>query len=1668
MRRLLAGGLLLALAGSAHALSNLVVKVVNSNNVPVPGASVVAIYFNNGQPDQSSSRIGVTDASGSLTFDNASGVGHSTYLVTSDFYQVVAGSEGFLPAVIDQFNGIPPSLAALTPAATPPTITITLSSTGVSGVGEIDVNLTAASANSLVFGQVGLQAGGGAAAYGFAATDNTGAGLLQVLNVSTAPANTYQISAFDSIMNRSASDLVGVDLGVSTPTIDNHFLATLNIGNAPPPVANISQTQSSGQGGSLSVTGVVVDTASVAIPYIQLNFSSQYQDAYGQNFNDWRGAQTDQNGTFQLYGLRAGSTYYTSLYGGCNPNTGLCYQGSQSTAAMAAFGAAPGVNDFLYTSSSAVQNTKITLNQMPPSSGVMAVYVKDQFGNAFPQASIGVVSDGQGWQTAGGASCIGPYINNPGFLNLNTQAATGYVLVTGLPSGNYQLNAWTPYGQATFNAGADGQQGFSGCTTSSPGADDRRLTISTAAGAGKIVEIYDIFGNVVSSGIPSVTVTVTVSTSSTGLVNGTLTFPGVVDLSSSPIAIVLYPQCSPGGSCNGGGGFASFNSASTGPTINYAIPVSSGQAYYLEVTSPYWGPVYPGGNQPQPNLTSTGTAVVDMQFSQAGRITGYMRKPDGGIYIPATGSGGGSPRINAQGNNSWGWTQIKNDGSFDLGGLLPGNYTLSAQANGVSQFPYTVKQPAPNVTVVANQAVNQDLTLADAVTVAPVAYIAALPPLSIVNCSQQQGNGDCPPETWKAYALPQGKPLSASVVTTLLAGGGGSTPNVFEYSVSTGQVNGCNGQFLSQAGFCTTPVAASKTGSDYDFYLLRAGGFDSTNIAGGVRPYFIIESVSTNVVIGPSFAAGIAFSPFGSPSGSTTAVQNVTLTPVPSLAAVPQAVLSGTVTAVNMINQRQFTQLGGNFNNFLTYLPLVWAYDSAGTLKGVGLVAPFPPAESPFDTQLKQSVAAGNFTQFQTLIGPAPGGWGAFGYEIRGLTAGTTYSLIVTTPNYPSYKTSVVLGAANSTTTVNVNLDSNPGATISGAVMTTAGAALAGAQVTVKASGYAATTLTTDAWGAWSLAGLAAGSYQITVVAAGYAQGAQTVDVTGSAVTVPTFSLPLANASIAGTVYTNNPICPAGASCSAFGKTVLQGITVLAYDDTLNVNDPTATLPIYRAVTSSSGTYEIDGLVTADSLGLHSYKLFVNAPGYFVLNQTTVAKVGLVSGFDFALKPKPLDVNVFGHVVGLNYEFQVTNYQSFSSGKAYISASPFGGVLAPGTTDVSTVPGFVPRPDASGVTQLFLDYPLTSLTAGTVYVLHIEAVPNDPRAPKVVKEVTFGKNLSNGVCQSIDQALIGDDSGVNAQGIPNNQASLDITAGGNSSALTLPAGGVIPIASTAIPSMCMSQTDASASPQATIGQSTAAFASGVYSITLSSINYTQKGVDLTLSYPQNGTTLTDLAVYTFDAASQKWQSVPGLQTIDPVKGTIKVKGLKSLASVLGVRGTGIAAAGAGGSGGGYSSLMAVSDGHTYRPNAIILRPDDNALFAIMRPSQVRGGAFTGTIVKVYNFPNPFSLQTKSVPIAAAGAVCAGGAGPIVTDGTVIKYEIPAGISGTGVIRIYTLSGRLVREVDAGNISPSTCYYTTWDGKNRNGQPVANGVYYGVLSVGGSKQSSGTFKLAVIK
>ncbi len=90
-----------------------------------------------------------------------------------------------------------------------------------------------------------------------------------------------------------------------------------------------------------------------------------------------------------------------------------------------------------------------------------------------------------------------------------------------------------------------------------------------------------------------------------------------------------------------------------------------------------------------------------------------------------------------------------------------------------------------------------------------------------------------------------------------------------------------------------------------------------------------------------------------------------------------------------------------------------------------------------------------------------------------------------------------------------------------------------------------------------------------------------------------------------------------------------------------------------------------------------------------------------------------------------------------------------------------------------------------------------------------------------------------------------------------------------------------------------------------------------------------------------------------------------------------------------------------------------------------------------------NFPNPFNPETW-IPFQ-------------------LKDESDV------VIRIYSLSGELVRELNLGH-KPAGIYTTKdraayWDGKDRFGMPVSSGIYFYSINAG---KLSATKKMIVLK
>ena len=117
-----------------------------------------------------------------------------------------------------------------------------------------------------------------------------------------------------------------------------------------------------------------------------------------------------------------------------------------------------------------------------------------------------------------------------------------------------------------------------------------------------------------------------------------------------------------------------------------------------------------------------------------------------------------------------------------------------------------------------------------------------------------------------------------------------------------------------------------------------------------------------------------------------------------------------------------------------------------------------------------------------------------------------------------------------------------------------------------------------------------------------------------------------------------------------------------------------------------------------------------------------------------------------------------------------------------------------------------------------------------------------------------------------------------------------------------------------------------------------------------------------------------------------------------------------------------------------------------------------GGAAHAGELDAYNFPNPFDLQIKTVTTIH-------GAGAVAVRGTMVRVAVPPNLSGSGKVRVFDVTGRLIRTLDMGALAAGQSYYLGWDGRNDEGRDVASGLYIGQVEIGSKRK---TFKMAVLK
>jgi uncharacterized protein (DUF2141 family) len=131
------------------------------------------------------------------------------------------------------------------------------------------------------------------------------------------------------------------------------------------------------------------------------------------------------------------------------------------------------------------------------------------------------------------------------------------------------------------------------------------------------------------------------------------------------------------------------------------------------------------------------------------------------------------------------------------------------------------------------------------------------------------------------------------------------------------------------------------------------------------------------------------------------------------------------------------------------------------------------------------------------------------------------------------------------------------------------------------------------------------------------------------------------------------------------------------------------------------------------------------------------------------------------------------------------------------------------------------------------------------------------------------------------------------------------------------------------------------------------------------------------------------------------------------------------------------------------------------------PAIVAPGTLETPKIVAFNFPNPSDCSIHSGIVGDSRVQSDMLPGGVIPDfnGTMIRYSLPVGGASQTTIRIYTVTGELVRKIDQGQVPGHTTNYYPWDCKNQGGKTVASGVYVGEVQWGGQRKF---FKIAIVK
>lgn len=1566
------------------------VTVQDQSGQNLAGVQVVAVSFGLFGPDPANSRVSSTNASGVATFSGGNA------LTDGREYDILVSSHGWGPTLREQiFN--PNKQFLQTPLAGG---AITCSGNVYpcyfelrpkSNVGAVQVTITHSSSTAIqqLFADIKSKSSFEPVTFAMVrTTDTTSTFLIPNVTVQDASAETYEVGVFWPAENRGTgtrlSQLVTAG-SVANVTLDfNNAIAPPRIEQAPPPPGSGA--------GELSIDGtVVVDSSSAAVKNAMIQadgFRNGQNGGFYQTFSD-------DNGYFAFYGLHSQTTYYFSV-------------------GASGYGADKNSDVWLSTAGAFFSGTALRHTfRLTPASGILSGHVLIN-GVPVPHAHVDVFPDFAPWNTTGVST--NPFVSNPGMGHGFTQATTGYFRITGLPDGNYKLMAHSEFSQqgTEFNAGANGQ--FDGGSRPAPEVtDDLRIAVESGVG-----RVYTSTGTLYSNEV-NVVMKVSTATAS-GTISGKITFKvdsASVDLLSSPIVIIAHQAFfGPMGPSDGPpkAGFAVIKSSGA-KEYNYTVQVPPGIRYILELKTPDWAMSRDRAEfDIVADLETSNTASnINFVLVPGGRITGEVRLPDGSIFKPRTQP---DPNefpvcqppapctffdfntwyqtkfrqafVHAHGMNvpSGNGSEVGDDGSFTIDGLLPGMYEVNVNGQG-GGFTWANSR-LENVTVNAGTSSVVRVTLKDGVVAIP-RVLGNIPeeifPIGGFGPGMEKETAEM--RFVSVIGLPTG-PIDQKALM-MMAEMGPLNPDLMISRRMTFYDHDNNFQtpdistytWQTMMGGSVPRIPPGK----YDFYLT------SITRRGPVAGRVVLGSIKNT-----ELHSGATMQYFAVERSSAIPL-NITS----QWSANTAATIAGSVAGQYIFRNDDFEGFKDDPEAMIDYVPLITLYDADGALRAVGNVAPSMDDITNIEAKIEQ----GTFSDFTNTLKQM-----SVTYRIPNVPAGS-YTAVATTPNYPPVIKKVTL-IAGSTTTTNFNFDteSSAGGSVVGVIRSTSSVAgISGASILVKSRSFEK-KVTSNANGAYSVEGLPNGLYRIYVSASGYALAAAKKAVSGSQVTAD-FSLRTGPGSIAGTVY---------ASKFPFPK-MFPGAKIIAYDDTWNGLNPAEELPIYRTITGPDGTYSLSGLLTGDT-----YKIFCIVPGRFVLNTSTVATSGSITGVDFVLQTAPPSVVIRGM-----FDRQ-GDYNFFIESPKKLIANPtvhFNRGSTFGATTISTI-----TVSASNVGNAWTGaISVSSITAGQDHMMHV--ISNDGAETKVT-EVIINTIMKRRAHSKLDEFLA--DSG---------QVELDDT-GQDPSLIDIPAGSLISGTTDQqiIPTMSFLQKSSATATEAQISPTSGEdLVSGVYSVELSSAQITGRKLELAFSYDKDEITdTTKLKVMRFNSSTNQWESVQGTVTADPVSGVLSVE-VGSFASAQAPSPGKMAAPALG---------QALFDGKRFVPNPAAAASQSGTYAVFTAP---QAPAYSGANLKTFCFPNPFNLKQKTLTLRDSATQSVRGA--------LVAVALPSGSTGNVKLRIFNVAGELVREVDGGTGQAASYNYIEWDGKNKDGDDVASGVYFCLVRAPGAGDNT-IVKMVVLK